>query len=243
MRSLSEMSLRIDGIGAKFIELGMIRALLFIIALLAVARAEDGPLDLPEAGQRALVEKHLFPLLADADRVVIYSLYPIAKEYMEKDPDDYELVVALEMEDPGKVAKPDKTEMQVIRFARTAPLFEGYPVLGKVEIEKRQGAGEMVALLGKVRGSMLTAEEEPTEEDCFDPRHGMLIESGKTQLKFVICFSCGSTAFTGYPEQAKKGAVAFDNFSDDFEKYLNDRFKAAGVIHAPYKDNPPKAEK
>lgn len=194
--------------------------------------------------QRQLMERDLFPLMQQADRVVIYSLYPIAKKHLEKEPDDLELAIAfgINRDKDGAKLELEKVEQEIAELARSAPLFNGFPVLSTVTVELKP-ASEVAGLLETIQKSMLTAKEDLSEEDCFNPRHGLLLESGERRLMFTICFECGNTVLTCYPDAVKEGARAFGDFSEEFEKYLNGRFKAAGVTFAPYKDNPPKLAK
>jgi hypothetical protein len=64
-------------------------------------------------------------------------------------------------------------------------MFNGYPVLGKLEIAS---PNDRLAILRAVQRGI--AESDGKEAKCFWPRHGVrLKQSGKT-IEFLICFHC-----------------------------------------------------
>ena len=190
--------------------------------------------------ERAAMEKQLFPLLQEADELVLYSLYPVDKEFLEKEPDEDELGAAFGVGRVEGVVAPNEVDKKVAALARKAELFEGYPILGKEEIKDPTQRGKVLAA---IRAAMETDQEDPGSEDCFEPRHGILVGKGGTSLRFTICFGCSDTCLNGAPESAQAGAKAFNHFKSDFAAFLNARFKAAGLVHPPYRDHPPKEGK
>lgn len=205
-------------------------AVFSLLAFTVSAAAEAGA-----AGQeRVLVEEHLFPLLKDADRVVIYSLYPISKENLEKEPDAMELQIAFQSADK-EAATLSKRQKEVAALARKAETVEGIPILGLVELKEAKEIGE---LLAAARAAMRTWEELSEEEDCHYPRHGLLVEKGGMKLFFSICFECGNTFLKGAPAEASKAVEAFHHFDHKFQESLDARLDARGVPRFPYGKNP-----
>lgn len=190
--------------------------------------------------QRKLLEQQIFPLLAEADRVVIYSLYPVKRERLKADPDRTELRVAFQAFDEKAAAQLTAADRQVIAFARKAPTFEGYPILGKAVITKPD---EVHELLSGVRGSMLSSAENEGEADCHDPRHAVLVVKGQQRLRFSICFACGNSYLRGAPEPATDGVKVFHHFKSSLREVLEAKFVERGVAHAPYAENPLKVAK
>lgn len=131
-------------------------------------------------------------------------------------------------------------DRQVMAFARKAPTFEGYPILGKAVVKK---ADEVRELLASVRGSMLAWAESEGEADCHDPRHAILVVKGKQRLRFSVCFACGNSNLRGAPESAADGVKVFHHFKESFRDVLEEKFVEHGVSHAPYAKNPLKVEK
>jgi hypothetical protein len=213
------------------------RTLAFLLLLgLPCAAQEANPAKAKE--ERVVMEKELFPLLKEADEVVLYSLYPIGKESLAAEPDENERRVVFGLGKPEGPKEPSEVDKKVAALARQAEVFEGYPVLGKVEIK---GAKEIQKVLSEIRAEMVTDEEDGGKQaECFDPRHGILVLKGDRRIVFKICFSCGNSYLSGVPDTAQAGAKAFNDFKKEFAVVLNARFKAAGLIYAPYKDHPPK---
>jgi hypothetical protein len=121
-------------------------------------------------------------------------------------------------------------DRQVMAFARKAPTFEGYPILGKAVVKK---ADEVRELLASVRGSMLAWAESEGEADCHDPRHAILVVKGKQRLRFSVCFACGNSNLRGAPESAADGVKVFHHFKESFRDVLEEKFVEHGVSHAP----------
>jgi len=206
----------------------------FAVFLLGISLV-SAPAQAEAAGQeRVLVEKHLFPLLKDADRVVIYSLYPFSKEDLEKEPDAMELRTAFQLA-PGEAATLSERQKAVAELARKADTVEGIPILGQVELKK---AKEIEDLLSATRSAMRTWEELPEEGDCHYPRHGLLVEKGGVKFFFSICLECGNTLLKGAPAEASKAVEAFHHFDRKFQENLNARLDAKGIPRFPYAKSP-----
>ncbi len=96
-------------------------AALLLFGSLGLAEEDD------EAAKKvlALIEKHVSPLLREADQMVIYSLYPIPQEELAKEIDGGELATAFAIYDEKEAAKLDPADRAVAKFARTAETIEG----------------------------------------------------------------------------------------------------------------------
>jgi hypothetical protein len=215
----------------------MIIRCVVLLLVSGLAFAEESPLDLPREKQQALMETHLFPLLQEADQIVIYSLYPVPKKSLEKQIGSWELVTAFGVYDETQAAKLHPADKAVAAFARTAETFEGYPILGKVEIQKEE---ERRKFLGEVRAKMTPWEDS---EDCHDPRHGILIKKGATILRFTICFECGNSYLRGAPDSAEDAVMVFNHFGGDFDDYLEAWMDSAKLPRRPYSEHPVKHAK
>lgn len=218
----------------------MILKFLMLLTALVPSLSEASPLDLPEQEQRKLLEQQLFPLLAEADRVVVYSLYPVKREELEVNPDRMELAVVFEVRDKKAELALTAADRQVITFARKAPTFEGYPILGKAVVEKPD---EVRELLSGVRGSMLSSAENEGESDCHDPRHAILVVKGEQRLRFSVCFACGNSYLRGAPESATDAMMVFHHFKESFREVLEEKFVEQRVAHVPYAKHPLKVAK
>lgn len=173
------------------------------------------------------MEKHLFPLLMEADRIEILAVYPLAKKYMEEQPDPYELNVVFGLRGDDALKKMTDADRKMAALARKAPVVEGYPVLGKVTVAEPD---EINALLAEVRGMAIARDDDGVEEaDCHDPRHAVRITKGDLTLHFSICFDCGNTYIRGLPEEAKPGAAGFQHFKDGLRDILEKRLAEKGV--------------
>lgn len=214
------------------------RLALLIAAVPCLLQAS--PLDLPVKEQRKLLEQKLFPLLAEADRVVIYSLYPVKRERLKADPDRLELVVAFQVQDEKAAAALTDADRQVMAFARKAPTFEGFPILGKAVMKQPD---EIRGFLTSVCGAMLASAENEGEADCHDPRHAILVVKGEQRLRFSVCFACGNSYLRGAPESAADAVKVFHHFKSSLRDAFEAKFVEQGVPHAPYAKNPLKAPK
>ena len=181
-----------------------------------------------EIAGRAEMEKHLFPLLMEADRIEILAVYPVPKELIKEQPNEYELSVVFGLYGDDAQKKMTDADRKMAALARKAPEVEGYPVLGKVAVTEPE---EIKALLGEMRG-MATAwdDGEPEESECHDPRHALRVTKGDRTLHFSICFDCGNTYISGLPEEAKPGASGFHHFKDELRAVLEKRLTEKGVI-------------
>jgi hypothetical protein len=215
----------------------MIRWISIILTAFFPCLSNACPLDLPENEQKALMEKHLFPLLQEADRVVIYSLYPVPKENLKKEIDGGELVIAFDIHDEKDEALLDPADRAVAKLARTAETFQGYPVLGKADIKEVE---DRLKVLKEIRTSMTPWEDSL---DCHDPRHGILIVKGEQKLRFSICFACSNSSLRGPPESAADAVMVFNHFRAGFKDYLEAWLDAAGAPRVPYKEHPVKPAK
>jgi hypothetical protein len=206
------------------------KCLIFACLLCLPVRAQEKPwwADREETKRaRATMEKQLFPLLQEADEVVLYSLYPLHRENLRG--------WVLPAEDEVSAEK------RVLALALKAEDFEHYPILGKVEIK---GEGEPAKLLDELRAAMLTTEESRMVGMCFEPRHGILVRKGEQRLRFVNCFHCKRTHLLGLPEEVEKSAgEVFMHFKGEFEANLNSRLDAAKVVRSPPREEPPAAGK
>jgi hypothetical protein len=174
------------------------------------------------------MEKHLFPLLMEADRIEILAVYPVPKEYMNEQPDKYELSVVFGLYGDDVQKKMTDADRIMAGLARKAPVVEGYPELGKVTLTEPD---EIKALLGEMRSMAIASDDDEVEEsDCHDPRHALRITKGDRTLHFSICFDCGNTYMRGLPEEAKPGANGFHHFKDELRDILEKRLAEKGVI-------------
>jgi hypothetical protein len=214
----------------------IIRCVVLLLAF-GLAFAQESPLDLPKEKQQALMETHLFPLLEEADQIVIYSLYPVRKKDLGKEIGVLELSTAFGFYEEAQVARLNAADKDVATFARIAETFEGYPVLGKMEIGKKEDRPKFLA---EVRAKMTPWEDS---EDCHDPRHGILIRKGTTILRFTICFECGNSSLRGAPDSAKDAVMVFNHFGGDFHKYLEAWMDSARLPRRPYSEHPVKPAK
>jgi hypothetical protein len=185
--------------------------------------------------ERALVEKQLFPLLQEADEVVLYSLFPLPKEMLTGAKTVANNIIAFEGGDQN--AELSETEKQVADLVMKGDHFHGYPILGKVEITV---PAERVKMLGDLRAAIRTKEESRSHGMCFTPRHGVLVRKGEQRLSFVICFECKRVLAEGLPEAAKEAEEVLKRFDESLKAILNSRFDATGVTRSPYKDHPPR---
>lgn len=214
--------------------------ILILLTSLVPCFVVANPWELPQVEQRKLLEQQIFPLLGEADRVVIYSLYPVKREELEVNPDRMELAVVFEVRDKKAELALTAADRQVITFARKAPTFEGYPILGKAVVEKPD---EVRELLSDVRGSMLSSAENEGESDCHDPRHAILVVKGEQRLRFSVCFACGNSYLRGAPESATDAVKVFHHFKESFREVLEEKFVEQRVAHAPYANHPLKVAK
>lgn len=199
----------------------MIRVYLIAVALTPIAQAGEYP-------GRAEMEKHLFPLLMEADRIEILALYPVAKKYMEEPPDRYELIVVFGLQGDDAHKKMTEADKKMAALARKSPVVEGFPVLGKLIVTEPD---EVKALLGEMRGAAIASDDdEAADEDCHDPRHALRVIKGDQTLHFSICFDCGNTYISGIPDDAKPGADGFFHFKDELRGVLEKRLTDKGVI-------------
>jgi hypothetical protein len=216
---------------------GMIRWALILLMAILPSQLNANPLDLPEHEQQALMEKQLFPLLQEADQVVIYSLYPIQKKSLKKAVDTPELMTAFGLYDEKDVATLDPADRAAAEFARKAETFEGYPVLGKVDIKE---AEDRLKILKEIRMSMLPWQDS---EDCHEPRHGILIVKGSQRLRFSICFSCSNSYLIGAPASAADAVKVFSHFRSGFRDHLEGWLDTVGAARMPFKLHPVKPAK
>lgn len=205
----------------------------FFISLFAVcAVAAEDEDEVKKEGERALMEKHLFPLLMEADHVEILSVYPFPKTSMKDEPSSLELITAFQIRHEQADAKLNDTQKKVLALSREAPVVEGYPVLGKVTISKQE---DVKSLLSIIRSNMMALDDEETgEDDCHEPRHALRIIKGEQVIHFSICFDCGNTYLRGTPKSAAAGAEGFRHFKDELKEILEKYFESEGVIYAPY---------
>lgn len=218
----------------------MIPRILTLLTFLLPCLVMANPRELPNAEQRKVLEQQIFPLLAEADRLVIYSLYPVKRDRLKVDADRTELRVAFQVIDEKAAAQLTAADREVMAFARTAPTIEGYPILGKAVLKKEDDIRE---LLASVRGAMLASAENEGEADCHDPRHAILVVKGERRLRFSICFACGNSYLRGAPATAAEGVKVFHHFKSPLRDVLEARFIEQGVAHYPYAKNPLKVAK
>lgn len=64
--------------------------------------------------------------------------------------------------------------------------FLGYPILTRVTVETAEQRTKVGESLG-----MALHWHEGLQALCFNPRHGLLVVSGKKSLALLICFECG----------------------------------------------------
>lgn len=101
----------------------------------------------------------------------------------------------------------------------TDETFQGFPVLGKLEISDPNERKKLIAALkeGIRRGPIAGAK-------CFWPRHGIRVtEKGKT-IEFAICFECRNFSMDPGP-----GGLISGEVQPAFDKPLKD----AGIPIAP----------
>lgn len=86
--------------------------------------------------------------------------------------------------------------------------FRGWPVIGKTTVNDRRSQREIAVAL--TRG----LDEGDREEmaSCFDPHHGLRIETAGGVIEVEICYSCGQAIFVGGP---RPGHHAFSGSSHE----------------------------
>lgn len=185
--------------------------------------------------ERAAMEKQFFPLLQQADEMVIYSLFPLPKAMLTSAESVANNLIAYERDDRN--AELSDPEKQVVNLVMKGELLHGYPVLGKIEIKTPE---DRVTVLGELRGAMRTREESRSVGMCFTPRHGVMVRKGEQRLSFVICFECKRVLVEGLPEAEREAGEVLKRFDEGLRAIFNSRFDAAGVTRSPYKDHPPR---
>ncbi len=175
------------------------------------------------------MEKYIFPLLMEADRIEILAVYPVAKEYLEEQPDDMELNIVFGLHDNDARKKMTDANRKTVALARTAPVVEGYPVLGKVSVTE---PGEIKTLLSQMRDLAIAWDDDDAgDSDCHDPRHAVRVTKGDRTLHFSICFDCGNTYIRGLPAGAKLGEDGFSHFKDELRDALEEHLTKEGVTY------------
>jgi hypothetical protein len=101
--------------------------------------------------------------------------------------------------------------------------FQGYPVLGKIEIRNPEQRLTIIEEL------MRAYRERPVEgARCFNPRHGIQIVRDGTATDFVICFEC--SWFDEYRDNERKARRTISKAAEPIlDRFLMD----AGIPPAP----------
>jgi hypothetical protein len=108
---------------------------------------------------------------------------------------------------------------RMARLAAAKELFEGYPVLGKLDVTSAAQRNEIVSAL---QDGIVYHDREAAS--CFWPRHAIVaVENGKT-FKIVICFECKQYTLDGR---------TFLLISDRPATKLNEYLASADISLAP----------
>lgn len=105
---------------------------------------------------------------------------------------------------------------------KTDEEFHGFPVLGKVEIDK---ASDRKAIVNAVHEGI--AQSNGMKARCFVPRHGLRVETNDNAIDYVICFECLQIDTYANGERTNKPTTSAP------QAMLNQYLKAANVPLAP----------
>jgi len=214
----------------------------FVVFYLLFSMFSPAEEEMEAEEERALMEQKLFPLLQEADRIVVYSLYPIDKQYLGPEPGEIEFLVAFKLPGENAAADMSKADRAVAKLARSGKSLLGrYPILGKATVSN---PAEIQAFLKELRDSMRTFNEQGDRTaGCFYPRHSVLLVKGDRRLRFSICFECGKSYVDGVPGDESDTVHGFRHFAEPFEKLLNLKLDAVKAVRAPYDQHPPAGAK
>lgn len=100
--------------------------------------------------------------------------------------------------------------------------FQGYPVLGKVEVTD---AAERKELMASLEDGIAKSEEDVL--DCFWPRHAMRTTEKGQAIDYVICFECL------HLEVHVSGSQSMKRVTREPRKVFDRHLKAAQIPLAP----------
>lgn len=93
-----------------------------------------------------------------------------------------------------------------------AEKFQGYEVAGKTEIAEVKHQKEL-------KGAFIREMAGAKGAACFNPRHGLRVETEGKTIEIVICFECGNFA-VHFGDEKGKGAVNAQYLESPFNQIL-----------------------